>query len=204
MRLDLFWRMRRRFLDDDSVLVLLDRRTQDRRVRPGPGPVPDRRRQADRRRPPDYWESTAHHPAVLIPITRRAPDGAIDRVAFSPSWGKEPTMEPARVNATRVLAWVQEGQELLERVLPALLDELEARQRERDEAIRRSHDLQAENEALRAEVTQATEALRLLERGQAEIAGSVGQFVTQMTQALEPIRVLGEKLGPGAYGRTGG
>jgi hypothetical protein len=45
-------------------------------------------------------------------------------------------------------------------------------------------------------VAQATAAQRQLEQGQAEIAGSVGQFVTQMTQALEPMRTLGEKLGP--------
>jgi chromosome segregation ATPase len=105
-------------------------------------------------------------------------------------------MEPACVNTARVLAWVREGRELLESVLPAVLDEREALQRERDEAIRRYHELQAENEALRAEVAQATAALRQLEQGQAEIAGSVGQFVTQMTRALEPMRTLGEKLGP--------
>jgi cell division protein FtsB len=113
-------------------------------------------------------------------------------------------MEPASVNAARVRAWIQEGQELLERVLPVVLDEREALQRERDEAIRRAHDLQAENDALRAEVAQATAALRQLEQGQAEIAGSVGQFVTQMTRALEPMRILGEKLGPVGYGRAGG
>jgi hypothetical protein len=195
-RVDLFLRMRRRFLDDDAVLVLLDRRTQGRRVKQGAGPVPDRRRQSDRRAPTDYWESTAYHPAVLIPITHRSYAGAIDRFASSPSADKEPTMEPARVNAARVLAWVREGRELLEGVLPAVLDEREALQRERDEAIRRYHELQAENEALRAEVAQATAALRQLEQGQAEIAGSVGQFVTQMTRALEPMRTLGEKLGP--------
>jgi hypothetical protein len=192
--MDLFLRMRRRFLDDASVLVLLDRRTQDRRVRPGPASGPDRRRWPDRRRPADYWESTVHHPAVLIPVSRRFQ--AIDPFASSPSADKEPTMEPARVNAARVLAWVREGRELLEGVLPAVLDEREALQRERDEAIRRYHELQAENEALRAEVAQATAALRQLEQGQAEIAGSVGQFVTQMTRALEPMRTLGEKLGP--------
>ena len=113
-------------------------------------------------------------------------------------------MEPSGVNAARVLEWIREGRELLERVLPAVLDEREALQRERDDAIRRSQELQTENEALRAEVAQATAALRQLEQGQAEIAGSVGQFVTQMTRALEPMRMLGEKLGPDGYGRTGG
>jgi hypothetical protein len=35
-RLDLFLKIRRRFLDDDSIVVLLDRRTQDRRIKSGP------------------------------------------------------------------------------------------------------------------------------------------------------------------------
>ena len=113
-------------------------------------------------------------------------------------------MEPAGVNAARVLAWIGEGRDILDHVLPAVLGERDALQRELQEAVRRCHDLQAENEALRAEAARASAAHRQLEQGQAEIVGSVGDFVTQLTHVLEPMRTLTEKLGQAGYGRTGG
>jgi hypothetical protein len=203
---DLYLKMRRRFLDDDTIQVLLDRRTQDRRVKTGPVPVPERRR-ADRRHPTDYWESTAHHPAVLIPLRRRPDTDDIEPATTArphPDPDKESTMEPAGVNAARVLAWIGEGRDILDHVLPAILDERDALQRELQEVVRRCHDLQAENEALRGEVARASAAHRQLEQGQAEIVGSVGEFVTQLTHVLEPMRTLTEKLGQSGYGRTGG
>ena len=201
--MDLFLKMRRRFLDDDTVHVLLDRRTQDQRVKQAIVPGPERRRQPDRRRPVDYWESTTHHPAVLIPLARRPGADDVDHPGF-PDHDKEPPMEPVRVDAARVLAWVQEGRQLLDTVLPGVLDEREALQRERDDAVRRYQELAAENEALRAEVARATAACRRLEREQADIVGSMGQFVSQMGHVLEPMRTLTEKLTQVDYGRTGG
>src|SRR4029453_3140498 len=67
-QVDLSLRMRRRFLDDAAVLVLLDRRTQGRRVKQGAGPVPDRPGQAERRAPTDHWGGTPHPPPALLPL----------------------------------------------------------------------------------------------------------------------------------------
>jgi hypothetical protein len=202
-RLDLFLKMRRRFLDDDTVHVLLDRRTHDRRVKAGAAPGPERRRQADRRRPTDYWESTAHHPAVLIPLARRSGAEETDR-SGSLDPDKESTMDAVRVDAARVLVWAQEGRQILDDVLPGVLEERDALRRERDEAVRRCRELQAENDALRAEVDRVTAAHRQLEHEQAEIAGNMGQCLTQIIHVLEPMRSLADKLGQGGYGRTGG
>ncbi len=195
-RLDLFLTIRRRFLDDRAVYVLLDRREQGRRGKPSPVYVPERRRQPDRRRPRDYWEDTAYHPAVLIPISRLRPDDS-DHIpsAEIPTRDKEPTMEPVLVDEARVLAWVQEGQHVLQHVLPAVLDERDALKSQLHEATRRSKELQEENTALRAEVARATEGHRQLEQGHADIVDSVGQFLAQLTHVLEPMRDLAAKLG---------
>ena len=175
-------KMRRRFLDDGTVHVLLDRRTHDRRVKAGPAPGPERRRQADRRRPTDYWESTAHHAAVLIPLARRSGAEETDR-SGSLDQDKESTMDAVRVDAARVLVWAREGRQILDDVLPGVLEE---------------------RDALRAEVERVTAAHRQLEHEQAEIAGDMGPCLTQIIHVLEPMRSLADKLGQGGYGRTGG
>jgi hypothetical protein len=205
-RLDLFLTIRRRFLDDRTVHVLLDRREQERRWKPSPVYVPERRRQAERRRPRDYWENTAHHPAVLIPLSRRRQDASdIDTrpSAEAPEHDKEPTMEHVLVDQARLLAWVQESQHVLQHVIPTVLDERDALGRQLLDATRRCQELQEENDGLRAEVTRATAAHQQLEQGHADIVGSVGQFLAQMTNVLGPMRELAEKLGQAGPRRDG-
>jgi hypothetical protein len=196
-RLDLFLTIRRRFLDDRAVYVLLDRREQGRRSKPSPAYIPERRRQPDRRRPRDYWEDTAHHPAVLIPLSQRrqdASDNAPPPSTEAPPRDKEPTMERVLVDEARMLAWVQEGQHVFQHVLPAVLDERDTLRNQLDEATRRCKDLQQENDGLRAEVARVLAAHRHLEQTQAGIADSVEQFLTQVTHVLEPMRSLAERI----------
>jgi hypothetical protein len=197
-RLDLFLTIRRRFLDDRTVHVLLDRREQDRRGKASLLPFPERRRLTDRRRPRDYWEDIAHHPAVLIPLSpRRGSTGVIatPRSTETPDQDEEPLMERVLGDERRVLAWIQESQHVLQHVLPAVLAEQDALDGQLQEATRRCRALQEENDELRAEVVRVTAGHRQLEQGHADIRDSVGQFLTQMTHVLEPMRDLAEKLG---------
>lgn len=197
-RLDLFLTIRRQFRDDRTVYVMLDRREQERRSKASPLDFPDRRQQPDRRRPRDYWEDTAQHPAVLIPVTRLRQDG--DSAPLPAAEGpqqdtdKEPTMEHVLIDEARVRAWVQEGQQVLQHVLPAALGERDALRSQLQDAARRCKELQEENERLRAELARAAAGHRQLEQGHAEIVDSVSQFLTQLTHVLEPMRGLAERL----------
>jgi hypothetical protein len=193
----LFESIRRRFMDDPTVYVLLDRRKQDRRTKSSPLHVSDRRRLADRRRPTDYWENTAYHPAVLISLPVGEPGvRGIHGLTFitAPEQDKESTMEPVPVNEARLRAWVQQGQKILDEFLPVLLDERNAFKTRLDDAVRRCNALEAENTAMRAEVARATAGYRQLAEGHADLVGSVGQLLTQMTSVLEPMRIISEKI----------
>jgi hypothetical protein len=194
-RLDLFLTIRRQFLDDRTVYVMLDRREQeqDRRGRSESLVVPDRR-QKERRRPRDYWEDTARHPAVLIPVTRlrqgrepRPPDDVREP-------DKEPTMDHVLVDEARARAWVQEGQHVLQHVLPTILGDRETLTSRLHEATRRCQELQDENAALRAQVARATADHERLEHHHADLADSVGRFLVQLTDVLEPMRALAGRL----------
>ena len=181
--------IRRQFRDDRTVYVLLDRREQDRRCKPTLVDFPDRR-SADRRRPKDYWEDPAHHPAVLIPLSLprlATSDIDLSRSAEAPEQDKEPTMERVLVDEARVLAWVQEGRYILHHVLPAILAGHDALATQLHDATRRCRALQEENDGLRAE--------------HAAVVDSMGQFLTQLTHVLEPMRDLAEKLGQPSHRR---
>ncbi|MGH2626217.1 MAG: hypothetical protein ACRDHY_06150 [Anaerolineales bacterium] len=176
-RLDLFLTIRRRFLEDRTVHVLLDRREHARRGRQSPVEFPERRRQQDRRRPRDYWEDIDHHPAVLIPLPpRQVGPGMIDPLPSDevPQPDKEPAMESVATDEARVRAWFEETQHVVQHVLPSLLDERETLRSRLQEVTRRCRDLQEENDGLRADVT---------------------QFLEQVTNVLGPMRALAEQLG---------
>src|SRR5438128_4946864 len=113
---ELFPRIRRQFLDDPRVQVILDRRRWER-GRTARTPLPDRR-WADRRRAPDYWEDLRHHPVVLVSTARRAPvDPAVRSSPASPTAGGrlETTQDvtPMRREIDQLCQWVRSGQELL-------------------------------------------------------------------------------------------
>ena len=196
-RLDLFLTIRRRFRDDRTVYVMLDRREQSRRSRTISAYVPERRRRVDRRQPRDYWEDLAHHPAVLIPLSSRPEDGR--PIPTSPGIeatepDKEATMEPVLFEEARLLAWVQESQHVIQHVLPAVLDERDGLRSQLQDAHRRCRALEEENDRLRADIARASTAHRQLEQGQAEIGESMDQVLSQMSHVLGPMRELAERL----------
>ncbi len=104
-------------------------------------------------------------------------------------------MERMPVDETRVLAWVQESQHVFQQVLPTLLEQRAALTGQLHDTTQRCRDLQAENDALRAEVARATAANRQLAQGQADAVDSVSQFLARLTEVLEPMRALADKLG---------
>jgi hypothetical protein len=196
-RLDLFLTIRRRFRDDRTVHVMLDRREQARRSRTTPVHVPERRRLVDRRQPRDYWEDLAHHPAVLIPLAPRPEDGR--PIPTSPAIeasepDKEATMEPILVEEARLLAWVQESLHVIQHVLPAVLDERDGLRNQLQDAHRRCRALEEDNDRLRADLAKVGAAHRQLEQGQAEIGESMDQVLAQMGHVLGPMRELAERL----------
>jgi hypothetical protein len=197
-RLDLFLTIRRQFRDDRTVYVMLDRREQERRGKARPVDFPDRRRQPDRRRPLDYWEDPAHHPVVLVPLSRRRPADTENDAPPSPEappQDKEPVMEHTLVDESRVLAWVQEGQHVFQHVLPTVLTERDTLKTQLYEATRRCQALQEENDRLRAEMARASADHRQLQQGHADIVDSVSQFLAQLSHVLDPMRDLTAKLG---------
>jgi hypothetical protein len=117
---ELFPRIRRQFLDDPRVQVIIDRRQgeRDRRTRPQPA--------ADQRRAPDYWEDLRHHPVVLIPTDRPAPVNSGARA--SPTGPTPGALEVTRgVTSIRqeidlLWRWVRTGQKLLARMASVLRD----------------------------------------------------------------------------------
>jgi hypothetical protein len=196
-RPELVQTLRRQFRDDQRVDVLLDRRQHDRRAKPAPIGVPERRRQADRRRPQDYWEDPAHHSAVLIPVSLHPVGHGVEALPFGDvrEPDKELTMERMPVDETRVLAWVQESQHVFQQILPSLLEQRSALTGQLHDTTQRCRDLQAENDALRAELARTTAAHRQLAEGHAEAVDSVSQFLARLTEVLEPMMALAEKLG---------
>lgn len=112
-------------------------------------------------------------------------------------------MEHVLVDEARVRAWVQEGQQVLQHVLPAALGERDALRSQLQDAVRRCKELQEENDGLRVELARAAAGHRQLEQGHGEIVDSVSQFLTQLTHVLEPMRGLAEKLGQARQRRDG-
>lgn len=196
-RADLLPTLRRQFQDDRRVEVLLDRRAHDRRSQPAPIGVPERRHQAERRRPRDYWEDTAHHPTVLIPVApsviahEPAPAPAVGPAGPGPG-AERPALHPA-LDEARLLAWVLEGQRVVQQMLPVLLQQRASLVSQLHDATRRTEELARDNETLRAELARVTAAHRQLAAGHADVVDSVGQFLAQLIEVLEPVRVLADK-----------
>jgi hypothetical protein len=196
-RMDLFLTIRRRFRDDRTVHVMLDRREQVRRSRTTPVYVPERRRRVDRRQPRDSWEDLAHHPAVLIPLSPHPEDGRL--IPTSPAIeasepDKEATMEPVLFEEARLLTWIQESQHVIQHVLPAVLDERDGLRNQLQDSHRRCRALEEENGRLRADLARAAAAHRQLEQGRAELGESMDQVLAQMGHVLGPMRELAERL----------
>ena len=205
-RMDLFLTIQRQFRGDPTVHVMVDRREHARRGRSGPIDFPDRRRRPDRRHSMDYWEDTAHHPAVIIPLSRFRPavaDSGPPSSAEVSLQDTESTTERVLVDPGRLRAWAEEGRYVIRRLLPLVFEERDTLKRQLRDALERGEALQEENDRLRGDVARATASHRQLEQAHTEIVDSVGRFLTQMAQALEPMRELAEKVGQARQGGGG-
>lgn len=191
-RLDLFLTLRRRFRNDGSVHVMLDRRERERRRQSSQAVFTDRRRLPDRRRPREYWEDIAYHPAIIIPLGPRQPHADVSPGPVAPDTSpqeRDASTDPG-LTPERLLAWVEESRHLVQQVFPAIVDERDAVRARLEEATRRCRDLEAECDALRAEVAHLTEAHRQLEEDHADVTGRIGEFLAQVGGALAPLREL--------------
>ena len=175
-------RLERRYARDPRVVVMRDRRQGDRRSATTEPEV--ERRQTTRRRTLDYWEDLRFHPVVLVPIPQsQSPMEADIMDATSVTDARQ-----------RVLDWAQEAQHIVGRVIPTIFEEHESLRRRVDEADRERERLARENASLREQLAEARAKHEALVGGQAEIVQSVGKFVSHMSQVLEPMRELADKL----------
>jgi CheY-like chemotaxis protein len=172
-RLDLLLTLRRQFRDDASVHVMLDRRERDRRRQPRPVAFADRRQTPDRRRPREYWEDIAHHPAVIVPLP--PPREHRDDTAPAQAPPHDGVLTPERL-----LAWLEESRHVVQRILPAVV---------------------AERDALRAEVARLAAAHRQIEQEHADVTRRLDQFLAQIGGALEPLRALQQRRRGRLWGR---
>jgi hypothetical protein len=182
------------FRSDPAVHVMLDRRHGERRR--ARRPVPAERRRGERRRPADFWQDLRFHPVVLVPLSRpgRATPAA---AAEEPPESKESEMMDttmANEARQRVLNWAQEAQHILGRVIPTVFEEHEALRRRVEDAERDCERLRAENGLLRDQLNELRAKHQAVLAGQADIVQSVGKFMTNMSQILEPMRELAEKM----------
>lgn len=178
---DLFLRVSEQFLDDPRVRVLLDRRRRERRRR-HQAYEPDRRR-ADRRRVPDYWEDLRHHSVVIVPTWMKGDSGRAIPVASAPTEPEAAAVD--RVDAAlptrdRINQWVQEGADLLGRVMPTLFDEFEGLWRRSRAAEDRLQALESESAKLQAEL----EELKRLRTETAEVMQTYAEEIARLTDVL--------------------
>jgi hypothetical protein len=183
------------FRSDPAVHVMLDRRRGERRREQRPVPV--ERRRGERRRSADFWQDVRFHPVVLVPLSRSAGPARTAAPPERPPESKESDMMDttmANEARQRVLNWAQEAQHILGRVIPSVFDEHEALRRRVEDAERDCERLRAENGLLRDQLNELRAKHQAVLAGQTEIVQSVGKFMTNMTQILEPMRELAEKM----------
>ncbi len=179
-----------RFGGESGVLVVIDRRMGERRSRTEA--VAEDRRHGERRRPPDFWADLRHHPVVLAEAreTPAAPEpGEQEQPRQTPD-GAAPTEvgiareSPAMEARRQVEQWLRESQQVLEQVLPALLDDREAlreRLRTADEEITR---LRLDLERARREADEGR-------RRQADAGAAIRRLVAEMGALLEALSPSG-------------
>ena len=180
---DLYSYLRRQFVGDDKVQVLLDRRHEERRRR-GDAHRPDRRR-GDRRVGRGKDNGLNYHGFVVV----RQFSGLQWR---PPWWGSGMTEAPVGRDTQQgvdeakaidarnlVTRWVTEGQRMLS-VVPKLLHEheqlaarTEAAERKSDRCEEEIKSLRAENEHFRRERRQTVETLKALTKQLIESAGGI-------------------------------
>jgi hypothetical protein len=179
-----------RFGGESGVLVVIDRRMRDRRSRTET--VTHDRRHGERRRPPDFWADLRHHPVVLAEarVMPEEPEpGGQERLvrgaaATAPTEVGIARESRAMESRRQVEQWLRESQQVLEQVLPALLDDREAlreRLRAADEEITR----------LRLDLERARRDADEGRQRQADASAAVRRLVAEMGALLEVLSPSG-------------
>jgi hypothetical protein len=94
----------------------------------------------------------------------------------------------------RVERWMEEGQYLLGRIIPGLLEKHDAMRARADAAEQASERLRLETTQLQEQLTALTHENQTLRREQAEIREVFGKVREQMTQMLQPISDIVQRL----------
>ncbi len=195
-QLEKLYQVRALFSDEPAVHVMVDRRRGERRR--GRGRVAVERRRGERRQARDYWEDPNVHSVVLVPVRRWAEVGA---AALGPGRTTTRTTEADGMDTRlegeareRVLGWIQDGQQVLGRIIPGLFEENETLRKRLGDADREAERLRGDNDRLRQELVELKDRHQVATAHQTEIVDSVGKFVSSMSQILEPMRDLADKL----------
>jgi hypothetical protein len=185
---DLLVRVSEQFLDDPRVRVILDRRHQpDRRKTHQPYPV--ERRRGERRRVPDYWEDLRYHPVVLVPVGARP--GAVTPASQAPFPKTEgPIMEEKDVvteSWRHIEAWMRDGQQILTRVLPSLIQECEELRTRAGSAEAYAARLQREVEDLQGEVSRLRDHVDRLVQERAAMVDLVDRTLNEIARLTHEV-----------------
>lgn len=185
---DLLVRVSEQFLDDPRVRVILDRRHQpDRRRTHQPHPV--ERRRGERRRVPDYWEDLRYHPVVLVPVGARTT--AVPPTAQTlPPKTEGPMMEDKDVvteSWRHIEAWMRDGQQILTRVLPSLIQECEELRTRAGAAENYAARLQREVEDLQSEVSRLRDHVDRLAQERAAMVDLVDRTLNEIARLTHEV-----------------
>jgi len=184
-RPDVLRAARERFTDDETILIVADRRQGERRQRTRPH-EPDRRR-SDRRRPLKFWEDLHARPCLVVPVHSQTAGGGPTRErSAAPGAGESPDtdsdvggVEPQR----RLDRWRHEGQVLLGDVIPRLLEEHERMRTRADAAGQECQKLRADLAALGHAIGVLRAENEVLHAQRAVLGGSL----EELKRLLEPV-----------------
>jgi hypothetical protein len=179
---DLFARVSEQLLDDPRVGVILDRRRGERRQ--DSRTYWRERRRAERRQAPDYWEDTRYHPVIVVSVRKGNELGGVAAPVEDASIPEVATMETdffADVRR-RIDDWARDGQDILNKMLPQLLEESESFRQRAEVAEGHSARLAREVEDLQHEVARLQGDLTRLRQERTEMAGTVERAFTDITR----------------------
>jgi hypothetical protein len=165
----------RRFAGDCAVQVIVDRRTAAVGIRP------------DRRRGLDFWEDIRHHPVVIVRKDAGEPQTSEHREEGMTTFGDD---------ARLIEEWMEQGQELAQRVMPGLRAEFERLATALESAEREGRKLREENDALREDNGRLRADAERMRYAQMEVAQTFTTVVAGMQQVMQPLQDLALRLSP--------
>lgn len=182
-----FWQ--REFASEPRVQVLMDRRRDDRRQREERGGR--ERRRLERRRPLRTDEDLRTHPVVLIPRDPERRYPVTSHLPAPPNGGERngTSMDGTRTDDVRerIDRWAAEGQHVLARFIPALLDEGDQGWARARAAERECEILRQQNGLLQVEVKWLLGEIDRFKAERQEIVEAVNRRVSELTQPFNEI-----------------